>query len=474
MSVLATDIKWRKSAVVTDTSANGGRKSQTEVIHGAKHNLFPRITDAERLAGVTRYRKEYWSNENLSEDAAYDVIVFFEFPSNAGDRFYMTLGTHVDIQSEISGDGNALWVGCGTLNAALSGSETEIDVLMEYDDFEFIPGAKLHIADKFSTGQTIDSGVAIGDSVQYSGGTWYKIAVDTDITYPKGIYVGNDVVLTETGASNEEFLTIQDVFEDEDIGDGDGSDTNPPLTTLANNANGIMVEDGYRPVIKATCGSTERTVNVAADGSCSGYCDAGELNMTTGVWTVDINWTTAPDNVMDILATYYEYPWSYVSTVATVKLESGQSVANAFATANTYVAGCIDSGDILAIITDWAENSSSGTYDETTYPVTAPNVCEEETWTIEFTNATQFKVTGSILGQVATGDISTDVTVTNPNNGEDYFFLDKDGWAGTWANLDYVTFKTHPAAVPLWLKEVVPAAAAAAERNLLVLGSYNE
>lgn len=474
MSVLATDIKFRKSTVVTDTGSNGGRKNQVEVVSGAKHNLFPRITDAERLAGVTRYRKEFWSNENLSGDMAYDVLIFFEFPSNAGDRFYLLLGTQTNIQSEISGDGNLLWVGCGTLDVALSGAETEVDVLMENNDFDFIPGSKLHIADKFSTGQTIDSGVAIGDSVQYSGGTWYKIAADTDITYPKGIYVGDNVVLTEKGASNEEFLTIQDVFEDEDIGDGDGADASPTLTTLSNKDNGIMVEDGYRPVIKATCGSTERTVNIAADGVASGYCSAGELNMANGTWTTPITWTTAPDNSTDILATYYEYPWSYVGNVATVKLESGQSVANAFATANTYVAGCINAGDIIAAISDWVEVLAAGTYDETTYPVTAPNVCEEETWTIEFVNATQFIITGAILGQVGTGSISADAAPVNPNNGEVYFTLDKDGWAGTLAALDYLTFKTHPAAVPLWLKEIVPAAASAAERNLLVLGSYNE
>ncbi len=65
MAVVATDIKFRKSAIVTDTGSNGGRKSQTEVVSGTKHNLFPRITDAERTAGGTRYRKEFWINEDL-------------------------------------------------------------------------------------------------------------------------------------------------------------------------------------------------------------------------------------------------------------------------------------------------------------------------------------------------------------------------------------------------------------------------
>jgi hypothetical protein len=473
MAVVATDIKFRKSATVTDTGANGGRKSQTEVVSGSKHNLFPRITDAERIAGVTRYRKEFWSNEDLGGDTAYGVAVFLEFPSNAGDRFYLALGTQTNIQSQVAADTELLWIGCGTLNAALSGSETSVDILMENNDFDFIPGTSLHLTDKFMTSQTVDADVAIGDSVTFGGGTWSKIAATTDITYPNGIYVGGNVVLTEN-SYNEEFLTIQDVFTDEDIGDGNGSTTNPALTTLANNANGIMVEDGYRPVITATCGGTERTVNISATGVASGYCDAGQLNMATGVWTTDINWTTAPDAATNITATYYEYPWSYAGNVVTVKLESGQSVANAYLTTNTYVSGSIDGGDVVASFDSYVETSASGTYDETTYPIVVPNVCEEETWTLLFTSATAFTITGTLLGQVGTGTTSVDAAPTNPNNGQPYFTLDKDGWGGTWAIGDTLVFQTHPATVPLWFKEVVPAAASAADRNLLVLGSYNE
>jgi hypothetical protein len=59
MAVQASDIKFLKSVTVTDTGVNGGRKGQVEVVSGARHNLFPRVTKAERTAGVTRYRKEF-------------------------------------------------------------------------------------------------------------------------------------------------------------------------------------------------------------------------------------------------------------------------------------------------------------------------------------------------------------------------------------------------------------------------------
>lgn len=473
MAVTVADVVFRKSLTVTDTASNGGRKGQSLVVSGLKHSLFPRITNAERVAGKTRYRKQFWSNENSGDDTAHDVLIFFEFPSNAGDRFYMALGTQLDAQGNVVADSDLLWVGTGTLDTALSGSETEVDVLMENDDFDFIPGSILHLTEKFMTGQTVDSDVNIGDSVTYGGGTWSKIASQTDIAYPDGIFVGGTTVMSEQGSDDEEFLVIQDVFADEDIGDGDGADTSPVLTNLVNGANGIMTQAQYLPVIKATCGSTERTVNIAADGSASGYCSAGQLNMADGTWTTDITWTTAPDNSTDIFATYYEYPWSYVGNVATVKLESGQSVAGTYATANAYVGCCIAAGDIVATLTDWVETSGSGTYDETTYPITMPNICEEETWTIEFDSPTAVRITGTFLGQVGTGNISNNISITNPNGGV-YFTLDKDGWAGTWADGDTVVFKTHPAAVPIWMKEIVPAGAAAADRNLVVNGWYTE
>lgn len=474
MAVIESDVVFRKSSVVTDGSANGGIKSQTLVVSGSKHNLFPRITNTERLAGITRYRKEFWSNENSDNDIAYGVVIFFEFPSNSGDRFYLVLGTQTDIQGDISIDADALWVGCGQLNSNLSGGETAVEIAMENDDFDFIPGAYLHISNKFSTGQTIDSAVKIGDSVEESAGTWNTIAATTDITYPKGIYVGSNTVLTEKGSTKEEFLTIQDQFTDEDIGTGDGAATAPVLSTLVNNANGIMTEANYLPVVTTQCGSVTRTVNIAADGSASGYCDAGQLNMITGVWTTDINWTTAPDNLEDILIDYYEYPFSYSGNIVTVKLESGVTVANAYTTATTYAAGCLNPGDIVGTFDNWAETSAAGTYDESTYPPVIPNVTEEETWTLEFTSPTAFTATGAKVGYVGTGAIGSNFAPLNPNNGEPYFTISRFGWGGSWISGDTIVFKTHPAAVPIWLKEIVPPAAAAIDRNLLVLGYYTE
>ena len=475
MTIQTTDIKFRKSEIITDTVANGGRKSQTLVTSGAKHNLFPRVTKAERTAGVTRYRKEFWCNENADDEIAYDVMLSLEFPSNGGDRFAIGGGTQVDTQNDFT-TAEPSWYGVGQLHTALLGSETEVALDMELDDFEFPNDGKFHISDKFKVSQTVDSDVDIGDSVEYTDSSWSKITATDDIIYPNGLYVGSDTVMTiETGVTNEEWIDIKDYeYADEDIGDGDGATTNPALTTLINITNGVCKQSGKLPVITATCGGISRTVNVDADGDCSGYCDAGTLNMTSGVWTVDINWTTTPDNLTDITCTYHENCFSYSGNTVTVYLDA--QVASAYLTTNTYGAGCIQTDEITPAFSDWNEVSvGDGTYDETTYPLTLFNDgTEQDDWTITFTSGTAFTCAGTKEGSVGSGAITADFSPTNPNTSQPYFTLDEDGWAGTWASGDTITFTTSPATLPFWWREIVPAATAAETNNLCPIGYYSE
>jgi hypothetical protein len=473
MSVQASDVKFRKSEFVTDTSANGGRKGQVQVVSGARHNLFPRVSKAERIAGITRYRKEFWCNENPDDDVAFDLMVFLEFPSNGGDRFAIGKGSQVDIQGDII----ALppdWFGVGKLEIALSGGEVQVDLAMEGNDFVFPNDGYLHLTNKFETGQTVDADVGIGDSVEFSAGTWSKIAATDNIIYPKGLYVGSNVVMTAKDTIHEEWPKLKNyLYENEDIGDGDGANTTPVLVTLAHKTNGVCAQTDKLPIVKATCGGVERTVDIAADGSCSGYCSAGQLNMTDGTWTANITWTTAPDNLTDITITYRENCFKYTGNVATVYLED--QVANAYTTAKSYGAGCIQIAEVKPLFSNWTEVSVAGTYDEAGYPLILFNDgTERDSWTITFTSPTAFTCSGAKEGNVGTGSVSADFSPINPNTGQPYFTVDKDGWGGTWAIGETITFITDPSVFPIWWKQIVPPVTAVENDNLTVLGFYCE
>ena len=208
MTILFDDLKLHKSVTVSDVAANGGRASYNEIVSGVRHAFFPRVSEEQRTAGLTRYRKLFLSNFNAADEVAYDLLDCIRFPSVAGDRFYMGQGTQLDTQADIIAT-PPTWVGCGQLNVALVGGETSVDLLMSNNDYEFIADGYLYLADTYRTGQTIAAGVTPGDSVENIAGTWTLIAATNNTVYPYGLYLGNNTVLTyEAGVSNIEHRQI--------------------------------------------------------------------------------------------------------------------------------------------------------------------------------------------------------------------------------------------------------------------------
>jgi len=137
------------------------------------------------------------------------------------------------------------------------------------------------------------------------------------------------------------------------------------------------------------------------------------------------------------------------------------------------VSSVLDLGDVVASSDSWVEASSSGTYDETTYPVTIYNVgTVTDSWTITFSNSNSFSCAGSNTGSIGSGEITSDFS---PANGSSYYFsVDSDGWGGTWAAGETVTFNTVHAGKSIWFKEVVPAGAGSYASNVLTLGWTGE
>lgn len=474
MTISITDLKFRKSEIINDLSSNGGRKGYNEVVSGIKYNIFPRVPKAEQETGKTRYRKVFLCNENDDDEEVSNALVYVESITNGEDYIAIAAGTQDDTYADVSVSGTSpTFFGTGALNATLATDDTVAEILMEDNDIEFPNGGVLHVTDKFMVSQTMAAGIKVGDSVEYITDTWYKIASTDDITFPNGLYIGSNTVMTVGETTNEEWIDIVDnLHTNEVIGTGAGT-TTPTLNSLDYATNGICKQLGKRPVISATHGATTLVVNVAANGDCSGNCSAGKLNMATGAWTTQIIWSDTVDNATSITVTYHENCFSYSGNVCTVGLDAFP--ANEYATSNSYAGGCVEQASILATSDDWTETSASGTYNEAVYPVICDNIGSvEDTFTITFTSATTFSCTGTNEGSLGTGAVGSDFAPLNPENGKPYFTIDKDGWGGTWATSDTVTFATHASNMGLWLKEVIPLGAATVAQNLFVLGHYSE
>lgn len=79
----------------------------------------------------------------------------------------------------------------------------------------------------------------------------------------------------------------------------------------------------------------------------------------------------------------------------------------------------------------------------------------EEKWALIFTSNTAFRVVGKSVGQIATGDINTNLAPVNPATGVPYFTLQALGWGSGWAAGNVLRFNTAAANYPVWLARTV-------------------
>jgi len=130
------------------------------------------------------------------------------------------------------------------------------------------------------------------------------------------------------------------------------------------------------------------------------------------------------------------------------------------------VSSLIEPGDIEPTATTPVKTSTSGTVDFSTYPLILDNAgTVDEDWTITFTDATNFTLSGDSLGSKGGEVIGNNFTPNNTDFTRPYFTLESGVWGGTWQAGDTVTFTTHPARVPIGQLRVVPAGSASLANN---------
>lgn len=141
-------------------------------------------------------------------------------------------------------------------------------------------------------------------------------------------------------------------------------------------------------------------------------------------------------------------------------------LSHAYDPADTYVSSALIIGDLWARYTGlfdqkswtnvWSDyligDQSTAQYNDTDYPIQVTNRATlQERWAIIFNSPTNFVLVGEHVGQIAVGDVNTDLAPINPNNGQPYFRLDHRGWGAGWSSGNVVRFTTQAAAYPLWV-----------------------
>ncbi|MEO1752009.1 hypothetical protein [Thiofaba sp. EF100] len=155
MPILDHEIVWRPAAMMSDVTPaqNGGRMAGSLLVSGVKNNLFPDVSQSERLAGSTKWRKAFIHVASNQDTALLNVRLFLDALTPAGDFVVFYPGTQTDTEQQVAGRP----YGIGALYEAAPSGATQIKVACEHPSEyatlqPFRIGDRLRVSDRPSTG----------------------------------------------------------------------------------------------------------------------------------------------------------------------------------------------------------------------------------------------------------------------------------------------------------------------------------
>jgi hypothetical protein len=122
MPILTGDVIQYLSAV---TGSAGGERSGTAVTSGAMNNVWPDVTDGERVAGGERFRKTFFKNNSATDELLLPVLYAPTLPVN----MTLALGLGFDHASDADGyQGNMIALGAAAKVALICDEADTRDV----------------------------------------------------------------------------------------------------------------------------------------------------------------------------------------------------------------------------------------------------------------------------------------------------------------------------------------------------------
>ncbi len=194
---------------------------------------------------------------------------------------------------------------------------------------------------------------------------------------------------------------------------------------------------------------------------------AYNVNLDTGIidW-VDLAGISQPLTITDRIE-----DMAVISDVQiTGELALSQPLSHDFPLIGTLVANAIIYGDLFARTSipfdqktwtdEWSDqligSDTVAQYNNSGFPIDTDNASTiQEDWVIIFTSATLFNVIGRNVGQIATGNTSSNTAPINPNTLAPYFTIPSEGWGSGWSAGNVLRFKTFACNVPAWLIEAI-------------------
>lgn len=100
MAITTSEVVNYKSLVITDTSANGGRRSNNAIVSGAINNLFDLVLPEDRVAGDRQVRKVFPSVDNDDDLPLFQGRLYIDAPTPGDDWCTLFPGTQRDTMAD--------------------------------------------------------------------------------------------------------------------------------------------------------------------------------------------------------------------------------------------------------------------------------------------------------------------------------------------------------------------------------------
>lgn len=213
-------------------------------------------------------------------------------------------------------------------------------------------------------------------------------------------------------------------------------------------------------------GDTDITVTVEDPALVTGFHVSGRIVISN---KTSPELTTGDSEEITLNATAFTVSGSDVT------MHTDVGVVAAYLASNSYVSSMLTPGDSTVSTGTVVITSTSGTVDESTFPIIVNNTgTKDESITVTFTSATTYTVAGSVSGNLGSGSVSATFTGVNPDNAKTCIEFTSGFFTGTYASLDTVVIPTISNATPLWLKRTVPALSDSLSGNTNLTGFKGE
>lgn len=201
MTILASEVKFYQPDERSDASTNGGRMTSVESVSNTDGNLFPDVPQSERIAGSTKFRKQFTKVASAGNEILFNTYQFFNQYTPGDDliSFFQTAAPEDDTQADILGSEDHY--GCGKLNATVLAGVNAFDVLVEDASVDtiFRDGDTIRITDKQSLAGGGNEEIHVIDTVTFLANVASITIVgvlasgysDTDTFVSSGLPVGD-------------------------------------------------------------------------------------------------------------------------------------------------------------------------------------------------------------------------------------------------------------------------------------------